>query len=347
LAGKSRSGAAQKPQRRERSAGETLSARLRLLLGYLPLALKFGLVAAVLVFVLLGYRAAASARFFQVRSIEARGVSRSSAEAIQATVRSDVNKTGVWRANLQEISAHLEHLPWVRTAIVSRVLPDGIRVRISERQPRVVVHTSAGRLVWVDDDAVVLGEMAPTDQMPNFFLRGWNEDDSSTARAENRERVGKFLELQKEWDAQGLSERVSEVNLQEFRDVRAQLGGDDSQIEVRLGAQDLAERLKRALNTLDRLRQTPRGPFISYLDLNQGKRVIVGMVSGNRTVSESTESADSPGDPANVLLAKNSSPEPTGERSKKSAADKARDKNEKARNQAKKIEPKRALARKN
>jgi cell division septal protein FtsQ len=227
------------------------------------------------------------------------------------------------------------------------VLPDGIRVRISERQPRVVVHTSAGRLVWVDDDAVVLGEIAPTDQMPNFFLRGWNEDDSSTARAENRERVGKFLELQKEWDAQGLSERVSEVNLQEFRDVRAQLGGDDSQIEVRLGAQDLAERLKRALNTLDRLRQTPRGPFISYLDLNQGKRVIVGMVSGNRTVSESTESADSPGDPANVLLAKNSSPEPTGERSKKSAADKARDKNEKARNQAKKIEPKRALARKN
>jgi len=180
-----------------------------------------------------------------------------------------------------------------------------------------------------------------------FFLRGWNEDDSSTARAENRERVRKFLELQKEWDAQGLSERVSEVNLQEFRDVRAQLGGDDSQIEVRLGAQDLGERLKRALNTLDRLRQTPRGPFISYLDLNQGKRVIVGMVSGNRTVSESTESADSPGAPANVLLAKNSSPESTGERSKKSAADKARDKNEKARNQAKKIEPKRALARKN
>src|SRR5258707_8978248 len=52
-----------------------------------------------------------------------------------------------------------------------------------------------------------------------------------------------------------------------------------SQIELRLGAQEHGTRLTKALNTLDKLRQTPRGPFISYLDLNQGKRVIVGLVS--------------------------------------------------------------------
>jgi len=98
------------------------------------------------------------------------------------------------------------------------VLPDGIRVRITEREPKAVVRNAAGRFIWVDDDAVYLGEMSSTDQMPAFFLRGWNEDNSTTAQSENRERVRKFLELQRDWSAQGVSERVSEVNLIDLRD---------------------------------------------------------------------------------------------------------------------------------
>ena len=158
--------------------------------------------------------------------------------------------------------------------------------RTAEREPRAVVRTSAGRFMWVDDDAVYLGEMAPTDQMPSFFLRGWNEDDSTTAPAENRERVAKFLELQRDWSAQGIAERVSEANLLDLRDVRVQLAGDDSQIEVRLGSQDQSARLGKALTVLDAQRQTARGPLISYIDLTQGKRAIVGLVTGSHTVAE-------------------------------------------------------------
>ena len=44
----------------------------------------------------------------------------------------------------------------------------------------------------------------------------------------------------------GLSERVSEVTLIDVRDVRVQLAGKDSQIEVRLGSQELGSRLKIA-----------------------------------------------------------------------------------------------------
>jgi cell division septal protein FtsQ len=297
-------------------------------LGYVPSVLKVGLAIAIGVLVFLGYRAAASASFFQLQNIEARGVARASMEAVQATVRSEVSKTGVWRANLGEISARLERLPWVRTATVSRVLPDGIRVRISEREPRLVVHTSAGRFVWADEDAVLLAEIVPADQMPTFFLRGWNEDESPAARTENRERVRKFLELQRDWDAQGLSDRISEVNLEDLRDVRVQLAGDDSQIELRLGAQEHGPRLTRALNTLDKLRQTPRGPFISYLDLNQGKRVIVGLVSGGHAVSDETEAGSASG----TSIARDSM-SPAIERNKK-------DKGLAARNQTK-ADPKR------
>jgi cell division protein FtsQ len=237
------------------------------------------------------YRAAASASFFQIKKVETKGTARASVDDIQTTVRREVAETGVWRADLQTLSQHLERLPWVRTAIVTRVLPDGIRVRISERQPRAVVRTSSGRFIWVDDDAVYLGEMAPTDQTPAFFLRGWNEDEGG--QAENRQRVAKFLELQHDWESQGVSERVSEVNLQDLRDVRVQLAGDDSQIEVRLGWQEQGARLPKALTVLDAQRQTARGPLISYIDLSQGKRAIVGLTTGNRTVAEGTDQAQS------------------------------------------------------
>src|SRR4030095_2590365 len=292
MSGKGRSSSTgQRPARRTRDANEGVRVRFKSLFGYVPVALKVGLTIAIGVLVFLGYRAAASASFFQLRTVETRGLSRASNEEIETVVRRDVAETGVWKADLPAISKHLQRLTWVHTAIVTRVLPDGIRVRITERQPVVVIRNAAGRFIWVDDEAVFLGEMSPTDQMPTFFLRGWNEEDSAVALEENRKRVKTFLELQHDWEAQGLSERVSEVNLLDTRDVRVQLGGDDSQIEIRLGAQDHSTRLKKALTVLDTQRQTSRGPFISYIDISQGKRAVVGLVSGSR-VSEDGETTD-------------------------------------------------------
>ena len=273
--------ASQRPLRRERDGeGERFGTRLRALVGYIPAFLKVALAIVIGLLGFAGYRAAATASFFQVRSVEVQGTSRVSANEVQALVRRDVEKSGVWKADLAGVTAHLERLPWVRTAVVSRVLPDGIRVRISERVPRAVVRTVSGRFRWVDDDAVFLGEMLPTDQMPSFFLRGLNEEDGAATRSENRERVQKFVELQRDWDAAGLSERVSEVNVNDIHDVRAQLAGDNSQIEIRLGSQDQGARLKKALEVLDGQRQAPHGGLISYIDISQGRRAIVGLVTG-------------------------------------------------------------------
>ena len=274
------SAATQRPTRRE-SGGEALVARLRAMLGYVPAFLKLVVAIVVGILIFAGYRVAASASFFQARKVEVQGTSRVSADEVQAFVRKEVEKTGVWKADLKGMNARLEKLPWIRTAVVSRVLPDGIRVRITERVPRAVVRTASGRFRWVDDDAVLLGEMLPTDQIPPFFLRGLNEDDPEGARAENRERVAKFMELQRDWDAAGLSERVSEVNLMDIIDIRAQLAGDDSHIEIRLGAKDQGQRFKDGLVVLDREKQSGRASLIGYIDMTQGnKRALLGMTSG-------------------------------------------------------------------
>jgi cell division septal protein FtsQ len=294
--GKRRAGAtSQKPAKRRSDSGEGLGARLRSLAHYLPLAGKLVLLALVIALAVTGYRAAASASFFQVRNVEVRGVTRASTADIQGVVRRLAGQNGVWRADVAAMSAQIERLPWVRTAIVSRVLPDSVRVRITERAQRAVVRLSSGRLVWVDDDAVVLSEMLPADQMPAFFLRGWEEDKSEIATTGNRERVRKYLQLVRELEASGVANRVSEVNLADLREVRAQLTGDDSQIEIRLGGDDLGLRLEKGLKVLDAQRQTPVGPYITYIIMSQ-KTPIIGhsVTPNNNNSADQAPAAETP-----------------------------------------------------
>lgn len=298
----------QRPTRRggRGDSGATLIDRLRSFAHYLPAVSKIVLVLVVAGLLFAGYRAAASASFFQLHQVDVRGTSRSSAEQIQQIVRRSVGQSGVWRADLAAVSKQLERQPWVRTAVVSRLLPDGIRVRITERVPQAVVRNAAGHFVWVDDDAVVLGETSSTaDQLPAFFVRGWSEDTSDEARRDNRERVKKYLELTREWSAAGLAERVSEVNLSDLGDIRAQLAGDDSQIEVRLGAKDPGIRLRKALEVLDSLRHTPRGALITCVDISQGKRAVVRFASGMQTSGEQDSSAPENDPPAATEAAAN------------------------------------------
>ena len=244
-------------------------------LAYVPAVLKLVLAVSLGVLAFVGYRAAVSASFFKVRAVDVDGAARASREEIRADVLR-LSNAGVWQADLEAIAAELRGLPWVRDAVVSRVLPSGLRVRVTERVPRIIARTAAGRLVWVDDDGVMLGAASPGEQ--DFFVRGLDEGRTDEALKANRERVKAALELSSEWGSAGLSRRVSEVNLEDSRDVRVQLAGDaaDAAVEVRLGREDLAKRFRQALEVLDAQRQTPRGPFITYVDVSQGKRAIIG-----------------------------------------------------------------------
>lgn len=280
----------QRPTRRDGRAAEGRGFSVSALFGYVPTALKFVLAILTIITLVVGYRVASSASMFEVRSVDVTGTSRTSAEEIEGLMRRAVSRSGVWRADLTALSVELGRLPGVRRAVVTRVLPDRLRVRITERVPLAVVRTSAGHFIWVDEDGVGLGEMKPTDQMPPFFVRGWSEDGTNEGTRDNIERVRKYVEAVREWQAIGLAERVSEINLIDVRDVRAQLSGKDSDIEVRLGGQDLGRRLKTALDVLDEYKQTPRGASITYVDL-QGDRVILGSSSGGK-ISAGPENAE-------------------------------------------------------
>ncbi|MDQ3907467.1 MAG: FtsQ-type POTRA domain-containing protein, partial [Acidobacteriota bacterium] len=159
--------------RGEQQRAKSKGGAWRVALAWAPLAAKV-LVAVVAGAVLFkGYRAAAASSFFGVKTVDVSGVSQASEDQIKQIVRRAA-ADGVWKADLAEISAEIERQPWVRTAVVTRVLPTGLRVRVTERVPRVVVRLNSGRFVWVDEDAVTVGGLTSAQQQPAFFLRGWD-----------------------------------------------------------------------------------------------------------------------------------------------------------------------------
>ncbi len=280
-----------RPARRGRKESSRFSARA--LLAYVPTVMKVAFAILAVIGLAIGYRAASSASLFQVRAVEVAGTSRTSAEDIAGLVRRAVSRTGVWRADLPALSAEIGRLPGVRRAVITRVLPDTLRVRITERVPLAVIRNSAGHFVWVDEEGVTLEQMKSTDRTPPFFILGWNEDGTNEAREENAERVKKYQEALREWQAVGLTDRISEINLFDVRDVRAQLAGDDSQIEVRVGAQDLGSRLKTALDVLDRYKEAGQANLITYVDIT-GNSIVLGRSSGGSvTANENNPEAAS------------------------------------------------------
>jgi cell division septal protein FtsQ len=260
-----------------------------------------------------------SASFFKVRAVDVEGASRASREEIRAAVMR-LSQAGVWQADLEAISGELKNLPWVRDAVVTRVLPAGLRVRVTEREPRVIARTTTGRLVWVDDDGVLLGSASPDEE--DFFVRGLDEGRAPDAVKRNRARVGVARELSRDWAQTGLSKRVSEVNLEDLEDVRVQLAGDDASVEVRLGGEDYAKRLRQALEVLDAQRGTERAPFITYVDVSQGKRAVVG--TGSASHKQVAPAADSDAAQPEPAAAQDSARKAESKKAPKAAARDAR-----------------------
>lgn len=197
----------------------------------------------------MGYRTVTASSFFDAKTIEIQGNSRVSKSEIEKIVRAEVGKNGVWNAELEEIKADIEKLAYVKTVVVSRVLPNGINVSVDERLPRAVVRLDSGDY-WVDDDAVILGTVGKNDSKA-FVMRGWDETKSEKAQKDNQNRVQLYIRLKNEWQDAGIAKRVSSVSLADMQDVQATITDSGANIPVSLGKDDFNRRLQKALEVAE------------------------------------------------------------------------------------------------
>ena len=162
----------------------------------------------------------------------------------------------------------VEKLTFVKSAIVSRVLPDGLRVSVRERVPRVVARLDAGDF-WTDDEAVILSAVNKNETTPPFVLRGWDETKSDKAAKENQERVKIYLKMLDEWQDYELAKRVSTVNLANVRDPQAVVQDSGETVTIILGNESYGSRLKSGLEKI-----AGRGKEIKSIDVSSVQGIL-------------------------------------------------------------------------
>ena len=284
-------GLPQRPARRDRPVASQVKSKtdLRSMIGYLPWIGRIVLLLVLGLSLFAGYRAAASAKFFEIKSIDVTGTSRVSSDEVRAVVQHTA-AGGVWTADVTTLRAELEQMPWVRSAVVSRVLPDGIRIRITERVPYAIVHADNGKLVWVDQDAVILGPMSlQRDQIPPFFIRGWSSGWGP--QTDNRARLALYQTLLATWQAQGLADKISELDLTNIKNPQVSLSGNYSHVTVKLLTPDYGEGLHRALERLGAASNAAQVTVVTVMP----NRTILDVARGD---NESDGDAESDGEPA-------------------------------------------------
>ena len=196
-----------------------------------------------------GYQKVIASSLFEVKRIDIAGAKHTDNKRVEEAVRQFSAKTGVWNTDLTAVQRGIEQLSWVKTATVSRVLPDGLRIRLTEREPKAVVRLDNGAQVWVDEDARVLGE-ANSNENTQFVMTGWNEEKDVEAVRKNQERVKLYLRLSDEFRKAEIASRITAIDLLVLQDVEVVVNQNGTSIPVKLGNQDFAERLRPALAAL-------------------------------------------------------------------------------------------------
>ncbi|MCO5143400.1 MAG: FtsQ-type POTRA domain-containing protein [Oligoflexia bacterium] len=99
---------------------------------------------------------------FSVRVVEVLTEGPSTKEAV-ISLASIPKQANIFSLDLEEVKKRIEKDPWVRSAIVSRVLPDKIQIRYRSQEP--VALLGMGDLFYVNDEGVAFYQIKEGDSL--------------------------------------------------------------------------------------------------------------------------------------------------------------------------------------
>ena len=210
--------------------------------------------------------------------IEIQGSRFVSPDAIVEKFSADMHHSVV-RVPLGERRKALESLPWIERADVQRVLPNRIRVEITERTP-VAFLRGPNDLSLMDAYGMILDR--PVEGEFRFpVVSGVGE---SMPRDVREQRMKLFVQFMKEIEQgqPGADDRISEVDLSDAADVRATLtglgaggaaAGNASPILVHFGDSDFANRYHLLAENVDQWRAS--AGRVDSVDLRFARQVVV------------------------------------------------------------------------
>jgi hypothetical protein len=266
-----------------------------------PAAILIAIVVAIL-----GYNALANSRLFLLNRVIVSDAAAPLQADVEQMIRRTVGQSRLMEVDLCALRQKIEAMPRVKAASVSRVLPDGIFVRIVERQPAILVRRDSEALMWLDEDAVEMGEFSevklrgskPGDapEIPPIAQGFAESPRSQSAMAEDRERIAIYKQIEREFSEEPnpLWSLIDQIDLTFIKDINVRLAHPP--VLIHIGSTDFRKRFERALQVLqavkrgdselpsrfrvqdvDRLIQNANN--ISFIDAARGDRIVVNIAT--------------------------------------------------------------------
>ena len=186
----------------------------------------------------------------------------------------------IFNVPLAERRTELEQMPWVEHATVMRLLPNHIRILITERTPVALVRQGT-QLSMVDAHGVLLDIPVDTPSDPHYsfpvITGGIGVDDPLSTRAARMKIFGQFMG---ELDSTGehISKKISEIDLSNPEDVKALLFEGPNDVLVHFGDKDFLDRYRKFEAHLTEWRT--QYPKLSSVDMRYDRQVVLDVGTG-------------------------------------------------------------------
>jgi cell division protein FtsQ len=196
----------------------------------------------------------------------------------------------IFRVPLATRKTELEELPWVERATVMRLLPNHIRVAITERTP--VAFVRQGNHIGLVDANGVLLDMPTEAQAKTHYsfpvITGLDAKDPLSLRAARMKLYERFTG---DLDGSGekVSEKLSEVNLSNPEDVRATVQDKGGEVLVHFGQDSFLDRYKKFEEHLQEWRS--QYPHLASVDMRYDRQVVLEMQPGTEAPATNEQQA--------------------------------------------------------
>ena len=217
--------------------------------------------------------------------IELHGNRVVSRDAVLQQFVHDRNRS-ILRVPLEARRSQLEQIPWVESASVQRILPNRLRIELTERTP-VAFARNGNELALIDAHGVILDR--PRGEHLHFpIVTGVSED---LARDQREKRMQTYEEFLKDVDLVrgGSSDHVSEIDLSNPKDLLVVMTGlasatDAQAVTIHFGSGEFTGKYKMLVDNFSQW-QANAGR-VQSIDLQYSRQVVV-----NPDVSAGTTAA--------------------------------------------------------
>lgn len=257
----------------------------------------FGAVIAVCIAVHSFFMTDAHFRIDTASSIQVLGNSQVTRPELLSVFGGDISRN-IFHVPLVLRRAELEQLPWVEHATVMRLLPNQLRVAVTERVPVAFMRTG-NRIGLVDRQGVLL-DMPPAIMAAKRYsfpvVTGVTAQESPDERASRMRLYAEFMSALSSTGNPAVSQ-LSEVDLSDPEDVRVLLPSAGSDLLVHFGSEDFATRWQRLEEKLPGWRQ--QYPRLAGVDLRYQRQTVLEMAKatddGTAVAATNAVSAHAPG----------------------------------------------------